>query len=142
METAVGVGVVLALAVGVLGTVVGFDRGRTYYAVMAIVVASYYGLFAVLGGSTASLWADGAVAAAFAVLAVAGYRSSLWLVVVALAGHGAMDAVHHLLIDNAGVPPWWPGFCAAFDVVAALYLAVLLVRRGEPRELAAGARLP
>jgi hypothetical protein len=34
-----------------------------------------------------------------------------------------------LLIDNPGVPAFWPGFCMAFDVVAAAYLAVLLVRR-------------
>jgi hypothetical protein len=43
--------------------------------------------------------------------------------------HGIFDFFHHLLIVNAGVPHWWPGFCMAFDVVAGLYLAILLLKR-------------
>jgi len=97
-----------------------------------IVIASTYGLFAVIGGSESALWRDAAVAAVFAGVAIAGFRTSLWLVVAALAAHGAMDFIHHHLIDNPGVPPWWPGFCAAYDVTAAVYLAALLRVRGEP----------
>jgi hypothetical protein len=39
------------------------------------------------------------------------------------------DVFHHLLIDNPGVPRWWPGFCMSFDVVAGGYLALLLLKR-------------
>ena len=129
----VGIGVGLALAAGGLGSLVGFDRERCFYPVVMIVIASTYGLFAVIGGSATALWRDAAVAAVFVGVAIVGFRTSLWLVVAALAAHGAMDFVHHHLIDNPGVPPWWPGFCAAYDVTAAAYLAVLLSVRGEPR---------
>jgi hypothetical protein len=77
--------------------------------------------------------AESAVAGVFILLAVIGFKKSQWFLVVALAGHGVFDLMHHLLIDNPGVPDFWPGFCMAFDVVAAAYLAVLLVRcRQQP----------
>jgi hypothetical protein len=44
MEYAVGL--ILAAAVGAYGTAIGFDKERSFYAVVLIVVASYYILFA------------------------------------------------------------------------------------------------
>ena len=38
------------------------------------------------------------------------------------------DIVHHLLIENPGVPQWWPGFCLVFDVIFGGLLAVRLMR--------------
>lgn len=125
------IGVVLALFVCLLGTIVGFDRDRAFYAAMTIVVASYYDLFAVMGGSMRALGAESIVAAGFLVVAVAGFKRNLWLLVAALAGHGVLDFFHARLIADPGVPAWWPPFCLAFDVVAATYLAVLL--RSRPR---------
>jgi hypothetical protein len=46
-----------------------------------------------------------------------------------LAGHGFFDAVHGYVIENGGVPAWWPAWCLAYDVGAAAGLAWLL-RRG------------
>ncbi len=71
----------------------------------------------------------GTAAGAFLTLAVAGYKKNLWLVVAALGGHGVFDFFHHMFIQNPGVPVWWPGFCLSFDVLAAIFLAVLLARR-------------
>jgi hypothetical protein len=34
-----------------------------------------------------------------------------------------------MLIQNPGVPEWWPGFCLSFDVLAGGFLAMLLMRR-------------
>ncbi len=42
-----------------------------------------------------------------------------------LAAHGMFDFVHAHVIDNPGVPEWWPAFCGAYDVVAAAALAWL-----------------
>ena len=124
------IGAVLALGVGaVLGTAVGLDRDRAFYTTVAAVVASYYVLFAAMAGSTHALLVETAVGIVFLTVALVGFRSSLWLVVVALASHGAFDTVHGRLIANPGVPVWWPAFCASYDVVAAGYLAFLLVRR-------------
>jgi hypothetical protein len=65
-------------------------------------------------------------AAVFIALAVAGFRSSAWLIVVGLAGHGVFEFFHPYLITDPGVPAWWPQFCLAYDVTAAVFLAWLL----------------
>ena len=123
------IGALLALAFTASATGLGFDRERVFYPAVMIVVASYYVLFAVMGASLPVLIAESGVAGAFILLAVIGFKSRLWIVVIALAGHGAFDFVHHLIIDNPGVPHWWPGFCMAFDIAAAGYLTFLLAKK-------------
>jgi hypothetical protein len=91
-----------------------------------IVIASYYVLFAVMGASTNVLVLESLIATAFLAVAVSGFRSSLWVVVAALAAHGVLDLVHGDVVSNPGVPAWWPEFCLAYDVTAAGYLAWLL----------------
>ena len=122
------VGVILALGICGFATAVGFDRDRSFYPTVTIVVASYYALFAVMGGGTAVLLRESIGIVVFLLVAVAGFKWNLWLLVAALAGHGTFDLIHGSLIANAGVPLWWPPFCLAFDVVAAIYLAALLLR--------------
>jgi hypothetical protein len=120
------IGVVLAIAIGLLGRTARFDRDRSFYCVVTIIVASYYVLFAVMGGSGTALVTELLVGALFLVAAVAGMRWSLWIAVAALAAHGGLDSFHARVIDDAGVPSWWPPFCFAYDVTAAAYLAWLL----------------
>jgi hypothetical protein len=122
------VGAVLALAVGLFASFIGLDRDRAFYPAVTIVIAAYYALFAVMGGSARALAIECIAILVFAGMAVAGFRTSLWLVVGALAGHGLFDLIHGELIANPGVPVWWPSFCLAYDVVAAAYLAWLLSR--------------
>jgi len=126
------VGVVLALAVGLLGRSSGLDRDRAFYPVVTIVVASYYALFAVMGASTYVLLLESLAGAIFLALAVSGFRSSLWVVVAALAAHGIFDLLHARIIANPGVPSWWPQWCFSYDVAAAGFLAWLL-RSGRVR---------
>ncbi len=126
------IGVLLALSVAVLASVVGFARDRAYYMTLVIVFAALYVLFAVLGGSSQALSMEIAAGGIFLVWAIIGYKKSAWLLAAALAGHGVFDFLHHLLIHNPGVPAWWPGFCGAYDVVAGGWLAVLLLRRSGP----------
>jgi hypothetical protein len=127
MEYLIGLG--LAAAVCACAMVTGFDRERVFYPTMVAVVAHYYILFAVMGSSTPVLALESLIAAAFMVMAAIGFKKSLWLTVAALGGHGVFDFFHHLLIQNPGVPVWWPGFCLSFDVLAAGFLAMLLMRR-------------
>lgn len=127
------VGAVLALLVGAMATAVGLDRDRAMYPVATLVVASYYVLFAAMGASTGILALEALAGMAFAIAAVAGFRSSLWIVVAALAGHGVFDLVHGSLIHNPGVPHWWADFCSAYDIAAALYLTWLLRKRASLR---------
>jgi hypothetical protein len=120
------IGLFLSLAVAALAVIVGFDRERTFYPTVLIVVASYYVLFAAMAGSSRTLVIEIVVAVSFLLLAVFGYKKSLWLIAAALIGHGVFDLVHRVVIENPGVPSWWPGFCMSFDVVLGALLAVRL----------------
>ena len=127
------IGIVAATAVGLFGTVVGFDRERGFYPVVLIVIATLYLLFAAMANSTGSLVAEAVPALLFVTTAVLGFRKKApWLVVAGLAFHGVFDCFHHAVIVNPGVPSWWPGWCLSYDVVAAAYLAALiLIRRSS-----------
>jgi hypothetical protein len=120
------IGALLALGVGLLATSSRLDRDRAFYPTVAIVIASYYTLFAVMGASTRALVLESLVAATFAAVAILGFRSSLWIVVIALGAHGLFDLVHGMVVSNPGVPGWWPAFCLTYDATAAGYLAWLL----------------
>jgi hypothetical protein len=135
------VGAVLALAIGLMARVSGLDRDRAFYPTVTMVIASYFVLFAAMGGSSQALVLEILVGGVFVALAVWGFRSSLWIVVVALAVHGLTDLVHGKVIANPGTPEWWPQFCSAYDVVAAGYLAWLL-RSGRVRGDGRGADRP
>jgi hypothetical protein len=124
------VGALLALAVSGMATLIRLDRDRAFYPTVLAVIASYYALFAVMGGSDHALGVETAVITVFLAASLVGFKYSLWLVVAALAAHGLFDAFHDQLIANPGVPVWWPQFCLTYDVVAAGYLAYLLLRRG------------
>jgi pimeloyl-ACP methyl ester carboxylesterase len=121
------IGVVLALGATVFARATGFDRDRSFYAVVVAIVASYYDLFAAVGGDPSALAAELAVTAVFIGLAVIGFRTSLWVVAFALLAHGLFDLVHGRFIENPGVPAWWPAFCGSYDAAAAGLLAWLLL---------------
>jgi hypothetical protein len=120
------VGILLALTVAVIMRRVGFDRDRAFYPTVLIVVASYYVLFAAMSGSRSVVLAEAIVMIGFSAVAVLGFKSSQWIVVMGLVGHGVLDALHGKLITNPGVPAWWPAFCLAYDVAAATGLAWFL----------------
>lgn len=96
---------------------------------MMIVIASYYVLFAVLGGDGRALGAELAISIVFVCLAVISFRTSLWIVAAALLGHAGFDFIHGQVVTNPGAPTWWPMFCASIDGFAACYLGWRLVCR-------------
>jgi hypothetical protein len=126
------IGLILAVAVAGSATAIGLDRERTFYPTVLMVIASYYVLFAVMGASPRTLLIETVVASGFLLFAVLGFKRSLWFAVAAIVGHGVFDFVHHWLIENPGVPYWWPGFCLTFDVILGAWLAVRLLRAPEP----------
>jgi hypothetical protein len=131
------IGGVLALIVSLVATFVGFDRDRAFYPTVMVVIASYYGLFAVMSGSLQALTMESMVNAGFVLVSIVGFKFNLWLVVGALFAHGILDFIHGRLISNPDVPSWWPMFCLTYDVIAAAYLAWLLNRSSiaaDPRQ--------
>ena len=111
------IGLILSLVVAGFAIIVGFNRDRSFYPTVFIIIASYYVLFAVMGASRRTLVIEIFAASGFLIFAVLGFKRNLWLAVAAMVGHGCFDFVHHLFVENPGVPRWWPGFCLAFDVI-------------------------
>lgn len=131
MTLPIVVGVALAIGVAVLGRNSGLDRDRAYYPVMLIVIAWYYVLFAVMSGSVRALLEESIPVAAFMAIAVVGFRRNPRLVAGGLVAHGLFDTVHAQIITNAGIPVWWPAFCASIDIAIGLY-ALWQLRRPQP----------
>lgn len=82
------VGSILAVLTALFLRIVGFDRDRAVYPTLLIVIASYYVLFAVIGGAGSALSIELVALIVFTLVAVVGFRTSLWWIVGALAGHG------------------------------------------------------
>ena len=122
----IGIGLFLAMAVGVLAAATGLDRERAFYSTVLIVVGSYYVLFAAMAGSGPVLGLETALSLAFVATALIGFRKNLWIVALGLAAHGLFDLGHGLVVENPGVPGWWPDFCMAYDLTAAAILAARL----------------
>lgn len=137
-----GVGITLALVFCAAAAWLGMDRERVFYPAVAMAVASCYLAFTVADGRGEVWLAEVALAAVFIAGAVMGFRRSPWFAVLALGGHGVMDAFHHLLVHNAGVPRAWPGFCMSFDLTAAAIVAALMLgrARGAMRQPGLGLR--
>jgi hypothetical protein len=125
------IGLILSVAVAGFATTIGLDRDRAFYPTVLIVIASYYVLFAVMGGSPRALAIEIIVGSGFLLFAVLGFKRSLWFAVAAIVGHGVFDFVHHWFIHNPGVPTWWPGFCMTFDVMFGAWLAICMIRVPE-----------
>jgi hypothetical protein len=123
------VGIVLSLGVALFAKAAGFDRDRAFYPTVLIVIASYYVLFAAMSDSIQTVILESVPMTVFVAAAVVGFKSSAWIVVAGLAVHGVFDALHGNVLENAGVPAWWPAFCLAYDLGAAGSLAWLIRRQ-------------
>ena len=134
VDIAFVVGTALSLAIAIFARQFGLDRDRAFYPTVLIVVASYYVLFAAMSGSVQVILVESLPMAGFVAAAVMGFRRSSWIMVVSLIGHGVFDALHGRVVDNRGMPMWWPSFCLAYDVGAGCWLAWLLQFAPPPFE--------
>jgi len=85
VEYLIGAG--LALSVSLLARFVGLDRDRAFYPTVMIVIASYYGLFAVMSGSMQALGWESIAIAGFLLVTILGFKLNLWFVVGASERH-------------------------------------------------------
>lgn len=128
------VGVVLGVVVWLFGRFVGLDKDRAFYATVLAVVASYYALFAVMGGSMQALLFECVIGLAFWALTAVGFKRGQWYIVAGLFGHGVFDSVHNRMVTNPGMPDWWPAFCGSIDVTMAVGLAWIILRAAPTKE--------
>ena len=124
------VGVLLAIAIAALAKFTRFDEERSFYSTVLVIIASYYVLFAVLGGSNHALVWELVIAIAFSTVAIIGALFLPTLVGAGIMAHGLFDLVHDMIIENPGVPTWWPIFCGSIDVLLGLW--VMTLARSRP----------
>ncbi len=122
------VAVIRGLAVAGFAAASGFDRDRAFCPTVLVVIASYYSLFALMGASSYStLTSEVVTRLVFSVLALLGFKKSVWLAAAGIAGHVFFDFfVHHALVTNPGMPVFWPGFRGTIDIVLGGWLALRL----------------
>lgn len=134
-------GHVVGLWVGLLvirfASALGFERDRSFYPTVLIVVASYYLLFAAMGGAFATFAAEAVVFVCFLWLATLAAKRSRRLVAMGLIAHGLYDLLHSCIVANPVVPDWWPGFCLTFDLTVAAGLLCASKKRAEPAQRSA-----
>ena len=124
------VGVLLAVGIAALAKFTRFDEDRSFYSTVLVIIASYYVLFAVLGGSSHALVWELVIAVVFSTVAIIGALFLPTLVGAGIIAHGLFDLVHDIIIENSGVPTWWPTFCGSFDVLLGLW--VITLTRSRP----------
>ena len=76
--------------ISILATIVKFDRERAFYPAVMIVIASYYGLFAVMGSSVKSLAIESVIILVFLV------TSNSWVQTKSLDCGGSFVRPRHL----------------------------------------------
>lgn len=119
-------GLLCAVAIAFAGRLSGFDKDRSFYPTVLIVIASYYLLFAVMANE--AIIAESLGLALFSGIALIGALKAPWLVGLGIVAHGLFDISHAHIIDNRGVPLWWPSFCAAVDLLLGLWV-IFICRR-------------
>lgn len=119
------VGLLLAVGIATLAKFTRFDEERSFYSTVLIIIASYYVLFAVLGGSGHVLVWELVIAVAFSTVAILGALFLPTLVGTGIIAHGFFDLVHDVFLENSGVRTWWPSFCASIDVLLGLWVIIL-----------------
>lgn len=124
---AFSIGVILAVIMAVAARVTRFDVDRGYYATVLIVIASYYVLFAFMAEE--AIVFEIVVATLFSGVAIFGAYRWAPLIGIGIMLHGVFDFIHPHIIQNAGVPVWWPAFCGGVDVVLGAWVIYLAQTR-------------
>lgn len=109
------VGITLASVIAAGGRITRFDMDRGFYATVLIVIASYYVLFAFIAQQ--AILPEAIAASLFSAIAVLGAYRWMPLIGIGILLHGVFDLIHPFIIDNPGVPLWWPAFCGGVDIV-------------------------
>ena len=122
---AIAIGILTAVLVAVSGKITKFDKDRSFYPTVLIVIASYYLLFGVIGEEVNVIFYELCVIAIFLLLAVIGAFKFPFVIGLSLVAHGVFDLVHELYTLNKGMPVWWPLYCAAVDIPLGIWVLFL-----------------
>ncbi len=91
---------------------------------LAAIGAIYVG-FGLQTGSRRQISVELIAAAGFLAAALIGLWFSPWAVPAAFVLHGFWDYAHHEDSGLAAIPRWYPPFCAVYDWIAGVALALV-----------------
>jgi hypothetical protein len=126
------IGIALAAFIAFVSNIAAFDKDKSFYPTVLIVIASYYVLFAVISGQ--ALIIESLFALIFVALAIVGMHFVPMLIGIALILHALFDLVHPHFIVNPGVPIWWRSFCGGFDLVIGVWVIYQTHKRKTQRQ--------
>ena len=114
------IGLGVGFAIAILAHLTRFERDRSFYPTVLIVIASYYVLFAVM--SAESVVIELLIAYFFSAIAIG--AAVRWTSVIGwgILLHGVFDFTRNGIIGDGGAPQWWPAFCGGIDVALGLWL--------------------
>lgn len=92
---------------------------------LLVLIASVYYGFALSGHHKKAAIIESIVASCFVLLGLFGLWFSPWILVGGLLLHGVWDLLHHNTGKLVKIPAWYIPFCASYDIIMALYLALL-----------------
>jgi len=115
-------GLILAVLIILLSRVTGFDKDRSFFPLILIVIATYYVLFAFQEFELFTALFEITVALLFTVFAIIGHNKSIRMVGIALIAQGVYDLFHSQIPVAGFAPQWWPLFCSAVDLVIGLWV--------------------
>ena len=124
-ELVVGVG--LGTATLLIFRLADIHRERGTYAVLLAAVVMPYVMMAVETHEPDVL-RHALIALGFALVAMAGARWNLWLVVAGFAAHAAFNGILHYTPLLAPTPGWYGPVCLGFDLMLAAGLAGFLAQ--------------
>ena len=116
------IGIVLGGVIIFAAKATGFEKDRSFYPVVLIVIALYYVLFAFQSYDGIEIVFEIAIALLFSAVAVWGHRKGLIIVVLGLLLHGIYDLTQSHIEFSTDPPEWWPLFCLGFDFTLAVGL--------------------
>lgn len=114
------IGASLGVAVLIAAEALRFNRDRSFYPTLLIVIASYYVLFAVMSGHP--VWPEIVFATVFSIMAITAALKWRLLAGLGIFLHGVFDFARGGTIGDGGAPEWWPAFCGGVDVVLGVWL--------------------
>lgn len=104
----------------------GEAKGLELTSFLLVMIGSAYFGFALSSHSKRARIIEIIVASAFVLMAIYGLWVSPWILIVGLFLHGVWDLAHHNNVFNlAEIPKWYVPFCASYDWVMAIYLAIV-----------------
>lgn len=108
------------------------DRKKLHIASVALFLAAFiYILFALYEFHPLWIMVEVTGLLLFLMFIWMGYQYSFWFLSMGWLLHVVWDVGFHPAEAAPYIPHWYPWLCVGFDVIAALYVAVILLRAPE-----------